>query len=349
MAPKNVFITGTTGFIGGDALYALNKTQPSWNYTILVRSEDKGKAVQKHYPDVKLAIGSLDDSEVIKKAASEADIVIHTAESSDHQGSARAIAAGLRSTHSSSNPGYYIHISGTGILCWYDMDNKRYGEGPLPEQSYNDLEGVDKVTSLPDTAFHRDVDKIVLEEAAKDPGTVKVAIVCPPTIYGTGRGPTNQRSRQIPGLTETTLEKGFGPIIGAGETEWDNVHVHDLSKLLVHLSERAASSEKQDEQEIWGPKGYFFAENGKHKWSEISTLIAKEARKQGLIDSDETKVLDVDEAQKKLGFQALSWGLNSRGEAKRARKYLGWKPESPSLEEWLPESVQVEAKLLNKN
>src|SRR6478735_9314492 len=275
--------------------------------------------------------------------------LIDTAESSDHQGAARAIGAGLQSTHSSSNPGYWIHISGTGILCWYDMDNKRYGEAPLPEQAYNDLEGVDKVTSLPDTAFHRDVDKIVLDEAAKDPSAVKVAIVCPPTIYGTGRGPANQRSRQIPGLTETTLEKGFGPIIGAGETEWDNVHVHDLSNLILLLSERAASSDKQsDEQEIWGPKGYFFAENGKHKWSQISALIAKEAKKQGVIDSDETKVLDVDEAQKKLGFQALSWGLNSRGEAKRARKFLGWKPVGESLEEWMPESVQIEAKRLHK-
>ncbi|KAF5686297.1 nucleoside diphosphate sugar epimerase [Fusarium circinatum] len=346
---RAIFCTGTTGFIGGDAFYALHKAHPDWKYTILVRSEDKGKDVQKQYPDVKLAIGSLDDSKVIEKAASEADIVIHTADSSDHQGAAKAIAAGLRSTHSSSNPGYWIHISGTGILCWYDMDNKRYGEGPLPEQAYDDLEGVDKVTSLPDNAFHRDVDKIVLDEAAKDPSAVKVAVVCPPTIYGTGRGPANQRSRQIPGLTETTLEKGFGPIIGAGETEWDNVHVHDLSNLIVLLSDRAASSEKQsDEQEIWGPKGYFFAENGKHKWSQISALIAKEAKKQGVIDSDETKVLDVDEAQKKLGFQALSWGLNSRGEAKRARKYLGWKPVGESLEEWIPESVKIEAKRLNK-
>jgi nucleoside-diphosphate-sugar epimerase len=272
-----------------------------------------------------------------------------TADSSDHAGAARAIGAGLQSTHSESNPGYWIHISGTGILCWYDQDNKRYGEEPLPEQSYDDLEGVDKVTSLPDTAFHRDVDKIVLEEAAKNPDAVKVAIVCPPTIYGTGRGPSNQRSRQIPGLAETTLEKGFGPIIGAGKTEWDNVHVHDLSSLIVILSERAASSDNQNEQEIWGPKGYFFAENGTHKWSEISTLLAKEAKKQGLIDNDETKVLDVDEAQEKLGFQALSWGLNSRGEAKRARKYLGWKPVSPSLEEWLPEAIQVEAQRLKKN
>ena len=266
---------------------------------------------------MKLAIGSLDDSEVIKTAASEADIVIRkfitfltqlmmltlvdTADSSDHQGAARAIAAGLQSTHSASNPGYWIHISGTGILCWYDMDNKRYGEGPLPEQSYDDLEGVDKVTSLPDTAFHRDVDKIVLEEAAKDTSAVKVAIVCPPTIYGTGRGPSNQRSRQIPGLAETTLEKGFGPIIGAGKTEWDNVHVHDLSSLIVLLSQRAASSTTENDEEIWGPKGYFFAENGTHKWSEISTVIAKEAKSKGLIKSDETKVLDVDEAQEKIG------------------------------------------------
>lgn len=68
--------TGTTGFIGGDAFYALTKAQPSWKYTVLVRSEDKGKEVQRQYPEVKLAIGSLDDSEVIKKAASEADIVI---------------------------------------------------------------------------------------------------------------------------------------------------------------------------------------------------------------------------------------------------------------------------------
>ena len=229
------------------------------------------------------------------------------------------------------------------------MDNKRYGEGPLPKQSYDDLEGVDKVTSLPDTAFHRDVDKIVLEEAAKDTSAVKVAIVCPPTIYGTGRGPSNQRSRQIPGLAETTLEKGFGPIIGAGKTEWDNVHVHDLSSLIVLLSQRAASSSTENDEEIWGPKGYFFAENGTHKWSEISTVIAKEAKSKGLINTDETKVLDVDEAQEKLGFQALSWGLNSRGDAKRARKFLGWKPECESLEEWIPECVQVEAKRLNKN
>ncbi|KAF5024061.1 hypothetical protein F66182_3857 [Fusarium sp. NRRL 66182] len=350
MSNKHIFITGTTGYIGGDAFHALYEAEPDWTYTLLVRGKDKGDRIQEKYPRVKPVIGSLDDSEVMEKAASEADVVIHTADSSDHSGAAKAIGAGLRSSHASTNPGYWIHVSGTGILCWYDQDNKRYGEAPLPEQAYNDLEGVDKITSLPDTAFHRDVDKIVLDEAAKDADAVKVAIVCPPTIYGDGRGPFNQRSRQVPGLAETTIEKGFGPIIGAGKTEWDNIHVHDLSKLIVLLSKQAASSEKHEyEEEIWGPKGYFFAENGSHRWSDIATLIAREAHKQGFIESAETKQLGAQEASEKLGFQALSWGLNSKGEARRARKYLGWKPESPSLEEWIPDAVKTEGYLRKQN
>ncbi|KAM5365167.1 hypothetical protein ACJZ2D_011154 [Fusarium nematophilum] len=281
MAGKKVFITGATGFIGGDAFYALYEAEPGWVYTLLARSEEKGKEIQAKYPGVKVVVGSLDDSQVIERAASEADIVIHTADSSDHRVAAEAIGAGLRSSRSTSNPGYWIHISGTGILCWYDMDNQRYGEAPLPSQAYNDLGGVDRVTSLPDTAFHRDVDKIVLGEAAADPDAVKVAVVCPPTIYGTGRGPVNQRSQ-----------------------------------------------------------------NGTHKWSDIAKLVSSEAHKQGFVSQAETKSLDAKEAKEKLGFEALSWGLNSRGQAERARKYLGWKPDSPSLEETIPDVLKLEAQRL---
>ena len=37
---------------------------------------------------------------------------------------------------------------------------------------------------LPDHAFHRNVDKIVLETGAKHAGSVNTALLCPPTIYG---------------------------------------------------------------------------------------------------------------------------------------------------------------------
>lgn len=219
----------------------------------------------------------------------------------------------------------------------------------MPEQSYDDLDGIDKVTSLPDSAFHRDVDKIVLAYAAEDPEAVKIAIVSPPTIYGPGRGPASQTSRQIPSLIATTLEEGFGPIIGAGHTEWDNVHVQDLSNLIVLLAAQSTLPEKNtDEREIWGPKAYYFAENGTHKWSEITKVVAKEAHKQGLIPSSEAKELDVEVAKERHGFESLSWGLNSKGKARRARKYLGWKPSYPSLEETIPEAVRSEAQRRSK-
>ena len=53
-----------------------------------------------------------------------------------------------------------------------------------------------------------------------------------------------------------------------------------------------------------------------------------------------------DEASKAAGFEALSWGMNSKGYAKRARKYLGWKPKGRSLKEEIPEIVDGEAVIL---
>jgi hypothetical protein len=58
------------------------------------------------------------------------------------------------------------------------------GLGKWSEKEYNDVSGIDELTSLPDEAFHRNVDKIVLEAGSKHADVLKTVIVCPPTIYG---------------------------------------------------------------------------------------------------------------------------------------------------------------------
>jgi hypothetical protein len=68
--------TGGTGYIGGDAYYALHEAHPDWDYTLLVRNEDSAKKVLAKYPDAKFAYGDLDSSDVIEKAAAAADIVV---------------------------------------------------------------------------------------------------------------------------------------------------------------------------------------------------------------------------------------------------------------------------------
>jgi hypothetical protein len=108
------------------------------------------------------------------------DPTLDTADASDNEGAAKAIAKGLASGHSKENPGFWLHTGGAGILCWETMrDDEKLGEWSGRE--YNDWTAVEDLTGLPDDAFHRNVDKFVLSSGSD---SVKTAILCPPTIYG---------------------------------------------------------------------------------------------------------------------------------------------------------------------
>jgi hypothetical protein len=148
---------------------------------------------------------------------------------------------------------------------------------------YDDLENVSALTNLPDSAFHRNVDKVVLEAGMAHPDVVKTAIVCPPTIYGPGRRPGNLRSRQVYTLANATLKSGKASQLGTGLTEWDNVHVHDLSDLLVLLVEAAVANKPEIANELWGEKGYFLTESGYHVWCVVAKQVADAAYRAGYI------------------------------------------------------------------
>ncbi|KAK1984622.1 hypothetical protein LZ30DRAFT_424951 [Colletotrichum cereale] len=339
-----IFHTGVTGYIGGDAFYALYKKHPEYEYSLLVRNEERATPVREAYPKVRIVIGSLDDVDIIEKEAAAADIVVHTADSADDEPSAKAIAKGLAAGHSPDQPGFWIHVSGTGMLQWYDNKHERYGEAPLPDQDYHDIRDIDRILGFPDEALHRNIEKIVL--AANSPA-VRVAIVSPPTIYGSGRGPTNRRSIQVPALAQAALEKGFAPIIAPGKTEWDNVHVHDLARLFVTLVEATQDKSKNADPEIFGPRGYYFVESGTHVWSEVAKWIAEEAHRQGYLPAPLTKEATMKEALQSDGVSNNSWGLNSKSKAERSRKYFGWECKEKSLQEDIPELVSLEAKRLS--
>jgi hypothetical protein len=118
-------------------------------------------------------LGGLDDSRILEEEAAKADVVVHTADASDHEGAAKAIAKGLASGHSKEKPGFYLHTGGAGILCWETMrDDNKLGE--WSEREYNDWTAVQDLTGLPK-------DELVLSSGTD---SVKTAILCPPTIYG---------------------------------------------------------------------------------------------------------------------------------------------------------------------
>ncbi|KAF2772954.1 NAD(P)-binding protein [Teratosphaeria nubilosa] len=345
MAPK-VFITGITGYIAGDATFDLYQKHPEYEYAALVRSQEKAETVRKAYPSIRIVLGSLDDSNILTEEASKADIVLHAADASDHEGAAKAIAQGLITGHSKDNTGYWLHTGGTGILTFADSNSGKLGE--WSEKQYNDWTAVQELTGLPDDAFHRNVDKIVLEAGTKHADVLKTAIVCPPTIYGTGRGPVSGRGRQVYELSKLILKEQFIPIIGQGRARWDHIHIHDLSDVYVRLVEKAAA--KNTDPEIWGAKGYFLTESGEHIWGGLAEQIGRKAEELGLVQKKlEKQPLDKDRALEVAGFEAVSWGLNSRGKGGRAQKTLGWQPKAASLLDEIPAILKAEHERLSKS
>lgn len=216
-----------------------------------------------------------------------------------------------------------------------------YGE--VLEKEYNDWEGVSELTSIPDKAMHRNVDKIVLAASAATPDLIKTAIVCPPTIYGQGRGPDNQRSIQLPITCQAVLKQKKGFVIGSGENVWTQSHIQDLSELYLLLGEAAAVG---GGSATWGPEGYYLTDNGSFIWGDVCREIAKVAHKNGFIPSDAVESLSISEADQFFPSLKYYIGANSRGVAIRAKKLLGWKPHQPALVETIPQALEIEAKAL---
>ena len=70
-----LFVTGATGYIGGDALHTIVRAHPDYEVTALVRNSDKGAVVAKEYASVKLVFGNLDSVELLEEEAKRADVV----------------------------------------------------------------------------------------------------------------------------------------------------------------------------------------------------------------------------------------------------------------------------------
>lgn len=155
------------------------------------------------------------------------------------------------------------------------------------------------------------------------------------------------RSRQVYELANLILREGGtrgAPIIGEGKARMNHVHIADLSDVYLTLVAKALGHDTSPH--LWGPSGYFFTVAGEHVWGELSRRITRLAAQKGFISTSSTTTsskdtdtetvkefqLDKDEALNLAGFEALSWGLNSRAKGARARKYLGWEPKMPGIE-----------------
>ncbi|KAF2088955.1 NAD(P)-binding protein [Saccharata proteae CBS 121410] len=326
-----ILITGSTGYIGGSVLTTLVTSHPEYQITALLRSSPPPAAFTKKYPNVHTIHGDYDSASVISTAASTANIVIHCGDS-DHEPSIRALIAGLLHRPASEPPAFLIHLSGTGIVADWKQPSRT--PGTLNSKIYSDIADIDELWSLPDDALHRNVDKIVQAAWEQQGERLKTAIVCPPDIYGRGRGAVRTQSVYMPFLVRECERIGRPFYAGDGGNARSWVHVEDLMVVYLSLVEAAAAG---GGGAGWGRDGYYFAASQEASQIDVSRAAGKLLKAKGIIPDSEPVQLptkQIDAMMASMGIPLIGrymFASNSRTRSDRARKVLGYEPAAPSL------------------
>lgn len=105
----------------------------------------------------------------------------------------KAILRGARKTSLKNTP-VLIHTTGTGLVT-KESDGRFRKEDKLWNNN-----SIEDIRAIPPDAPHRCVDLTIFQ--ADEEGYVSAYLIGPSTIYGTGLGPCNTLSQQVPLLVE---------------------------------------------------------------------------------------------------------------------------------------------------
>jgi nucleoside-diphosphate-sugar epimerase len=286
-----VFITGATGYIGGSLAAKLVAT--GHHVLGLVRQQDK--AAQLKTRGIEPVLGTLADLSVVANAARGADAVVNAA-SSDDSFVADAIIEALAGSGKA-----LLHTSGSSVVA--DRGVGEYSDLVFNEDS--------PFEPLPERLLRVAIERKVLLAAQRK---VRSVVIRPTLIYGRGHG-LNPNSVQLPQLVKLAKQHGVARHVGRGLNVWSHVHIDDVVDLYILALENAPAA------------SVFFAENGEASWKSMASSIGKL-----LGYGAETKDWPVEDALREWGAGAItSYGSNSRVNALKARKMLGWNPSGPPL------------------
>ncbi|HEX8361405.1 MAG TPA: NAD-dependent epimerase/dehydratase family protein [Longimicrobium sp.] len=208
-----VFLTGATGHIGGAVAEELIRA--GHTVTALVRNADSAARVAAL--GASPLVADLREPESYRAAATEADVLVHTAFEYNRDGSEvhstdrAAVAAMLQAARESGAERRVIYTSSAYLL------------GGLPGPVDED---VDTAGAPASSQWRLAVERDVLGAGG--------AVVRPGLVYG-GRGGT------MPYLFGPAVEHGAVEYQGDGRNRWTLVYQRDLAALYLKIAERGAS------------------------------------------------------------------------------------------------------------
>ncbi|MCC2645502.1 MAG: dependent epimerase/dehydratase family protein [Burkholderiales bacterium] len=295
-----IFVIGASGFIGGSV--AVNLLNNGHIIKGLVRSSRK--AQQLTQIGIEPILGELSDNATISREAKWADVIINAASSDNYK-----VVENIINTIAGSGK-IFLHTSGTSLV------------GDDAKGQFSSSQVFDEETPInphKDKAARVALDRFILDSVNHD---IKPIILCNSLIYGYGFG-VNTDSVQIPRLVSQAKKSGIARHVGRGLNIWSNVHIKDVADLYLLALERAK------------PGSFYFVENGRSSFTEITQAIATKLSL-GLAQD-----WSIEEAINEWGYEHATYGLgcNSIVSANKARTELGWNPKYNSITKWIMEEL----------
>jgi len=285
-----VFVTGATGLVGSTTITELLAA----GHQVLGLARSEAAAEKLRAAGVEAHRGSLDDLDSLRRGASEADGVIHTAFNHDFSDFAASILADRKAVEVLAE-----ELAGS--------DRPLVVTTGTPSGEHGEL-GTEETAPRGDApAFGRfETERLVLAYAER--GVRAVSVRLPRSVHGEA-----DKHGFVPILIATARQQGFSAYPGDGVNRWPAVHVKDAARLYRLALEQA-------------PAGTVLHAIGDEAvpLRQLAEIIGRH------LDLPATSI-PVERAAEHWGFIGLIFALDTPATSVVAQKLLDWQPTQPGL------------------